>query len=49
MLQGNGGCCVACGENESHQCITDNEQFKVVRVNKDVLYTKPCYDEHDKR
>ena len=26
-------------ENESHQCITDHEQFKVVCLNKDVLYT----------
>ena len=26
-------------ENESHQCITDHEQFKVVYLNKDVLYT----------
>ena len=26
-------------ENESHQCIMDYEQFKVVCLNKDVLYT----------
>ena len=26
-------------ENESHQCITDHEQFKVVCLNIDVLYT----------
>ena len=26
-------------ENESHQCIMDHEQFKVVCLNKDVLYT----------
>ena len=29
--------CVA--ENESHQCITDHKQFKVVCLNKDVVYT----------
>lgn len=26
-------------ENESYQCITEHEQFKVVCLNKDVLYT----------
>ena len=26
-------------ENVSHQCIMDHEQFKVVCLNKDVLYT----------
>ena len=26
-------------ENESHQCITDHEQFKAVCLSKDVLYT----------
>ena len=26
-------------ENESYRCITDHEQFKVVCLNKDVLYT----------
>ena len=26
-------------QNESHQCIMDHKQFKVVCLNKDVLYT----------
>ena len=26
-------------ENESHQCIKDHKQFKVVCLNKDILYT----------
>ena len=29
--------CIA--KNESYWCITDHEQFKIVRLNKDVLYT----------
>ena len=37
--------CVA--ENESYQCIMDHEQFKVVCLNKDILYT--ALAKHKKR
>ena len=34
-------------ESESYRCITDRKQFKVVHLNKDILYTG--YDEHKRR